>query len=272
MKKMLIAIFIILLFFIVSCGDDSKKEIGTTGDSIQEDPCKNVTCSDLGSCKVVNNEATCECDQGFQAYNLTCIEDCAEGEHLEDDGICYANIKTISCIDTAPQYATSEITDVEIEWNGIKKEWNETPECEWSCNDDFKEENNICICEDSVTKSNGNYSFDSPYSIKPGDVIEARTSKLDGDLCNYSEDWYKTTLKWGYNVHTNIRFKETENLKIEIYDAGGSRISDSFSDNYDEENYINRMSTYGGLKGYSDKTIYILVKGVLCKYSWSVCE
>ncbi|MBU1240752.1 hypothetical protein KKF84_07320 [Myxococcota bacterium] len=49
----------------VSCDDDD------TNSTV----CDNVTCSDHGQCVEVGGEATCDCDTGYHADALTCVED-----------------------------------------------------------------------------------------------------------------------------------------------------------------------------------------------------
>ena len=39
------------------------------------DPCKNVSCGGHGSCSVVNNQAQCSCDDGYDVDGLNCVDD-----------------------------------------------------------------------------------------------------------------------------------------------------------------------------------------------------
>ena len=40
----------------------------------QNNPCKDVTCSEHGTC-INSGMATCNCDEGYKAVDLTCVED-----------------------------------------------------------------------------------------------------------------------------------------------------------------------------------------------------
>jgi len=59
-------LLIFLSFFIISCGEDTVE---------QKELCKAVTCSSHGSCEVVNNKATCNCNDGYTADGLECKKD-----------------------------------------------------------------------------------------------------------------------------------------------------------------------------------------------------
>jgi hypothetical protein len=48
-----------------------------------EGPCKDQTCSDHGHCVVANNVASCDCDDGYHAVDLTCVDNgqnCVDGD------------------------------------------------------------------------------------------------------------------------------------------------------------------------------------------------
>ncbi len=55
----------------------------------KSDPCKNVTCSGHGTCAVnEENEAFCECDEGFVPHELECIENPCGGVDCDGYGEC----------------------------------------------------------------------------------------------------------------------------------------------------------------------------------------
>ena len=53
---------------------------GKSGDS---DPCEGVNCSGHGTCMVVGGSAACDCDPGYKAVGLSCVE---VEEDAEEDG------------------------------------------------------------------------------------------------------------------------------------------------------------------------------------------
>ena len=79
-----ISVLVALFTTISACSESSK------------DPCIAVTCSGHGTCQQVSGAATCLCEQGFSAQDLTCIEDdpCVPGGKICDQdadccqGIC----------------------------------------------------------------------------------------------------------------------------------------------------------------------------------------
>ena len=70
-------------------------------------PCEGVTCSGHGTCEVVGDQATCNCDSGYHAQGLNCMEDTGISKNM-----------TISATDNLIQYreicnaTPAEITDV----------------------------------------------------------------------------------------------------------------------------------------------------------------
>ncbi|MBU1218548.1 hypothetical protein KKF34_03995 [Myxococcota bacterium] len=54
---------------IMGCDDDDSNNTNNT------DVCENVDCGEHGQCAVVNNAASCDCDTGYHADGLTCVED-----------------------------------------------------------------------------------------------------------------------------------------------------------------------------------------------------
>ncbi len=87
---------------------------------------------------------------------------CNENFHFEDE-LCIPNTKTVSCLDNAPNNATSNIIDVEIYWNTETNTWSEAPNCEWSCKQDFhgdvdENENDICVSNTKVVPCSQEYT------------------------------------------------------------------------------------------------------------------
>jgi pimeloyl-ACP methyl ester carboxylesterase len=88
LKSVGVRLFAIELLFVlaVACGNDSSEEepdaqlaggADAAGDvdSSPEDtpsPCEGVACSEHGTCVVVDQLATCECDEGYEAVALEC--------------------------------------------------------------------------------------------------------------------------------------------------------------------------------------------------------
>ncbi len=62
--------FLMCLAVCACSGGDSD-----SGADAGQDPCAGVTCSDHGSCVVGPDGAKCECDSGYHAEGLSCVED-----------------------------------------------------------------------------------------------------------------------------------------------------------------------------------------------------
>ncbi|MBN2695564.1 hypothetical protein JXR93_12960 [bacterium] len=90
------------------------------------------------------------CDTSLEVP--TCV--CNQSFHFED-GICLSNTKTVSCLDTPPLNATSEIIDVEIIWDENDSQWQSPAICDWSCNETFEEIDGACVCSENFHEENG---------------------------------------------------------------------------------------------------------------------
>jgi len=131
-------LFLILAIFftMLSCGETEAI-----------DKCQDINCSGFGSCKILNEEASCICETGYTngENQLECIEntlECATTEH-EELGKCVNNRKMVDCIDVTPDNATTSNIKTEIIWeNGS---WSEADNCEWTCKDNYIKESNLCI-------------------------------------------------------------------------------------------------------------------------------
>ena len=75
------------------------------------DPCTGQTCSDHGACVDNAGTAECDCDLGYHAVGLTCVEDATdpcEGVTCSDHGTCVDNAGTAEC-DCDPGYRASAL-------------------------------------------------------------------------------------------------------------------------------------------------------------------
>jgi formylglycine-generating enzyme required for sulfatase activity len=71
----------IVLIVLISMAGFTCSEPGT-------DPCRDITCSDRGTCSVVDGDPLCTCVEGYAGDNC---EGCAAGYH-QDGGICVADV------------------------------------------------------------------------------------------------------------------------------------------------------------------------------------
>jgi hypothetical protein len=86
-------------------------------DSENGDLCQNVTCSGHGSCQVVNNQAECDCDPGYHAQDLECIEDevdPCENVTCSGHGSCQVVNNQAEC-DCDPGYHAQDLECIEDE-------------------------------------------------------------------------------------------------------------------------------------------------------------
>ena len=133
----------------------------------ENNPCKEKECQDNSSCKVENEIAICICDTDF---------------HTEDENIsCIPNTKKSNCKDISPVDASSDIIEVEITWNEETNSWNEIPECEWSCNENFHQEDNDCI---SNTKSENCTNITPPTNAHQVDTTVTITWNEEANAWN----------------------------------------------------------------------------------------
>ncbi len=80
MNKVLLIMIVLLSFCTISC---------TSGEGAStEDKCKDITCDSHGTCKILNEEAYCDCQVGYENGDnkLSCIK-------KSEDGVC----KSVSC-------------------------------------------------------------------------------------------------------------------------------------------------------------------------------
>ena len=116
-----LAIVSLFLLLASGCGESSEKSDDPEQD---ESPCKGITCDNHGECIVVGGLAECDCDDGYHAVGLSCVEGDCEGE---------ACCEGVACGD-----------------NGTCKAIDNTPVC--VCDDGYHAENMVCVegtdCED----------------------------------------------------------------------------------------------------------------------------
>ncbi len=105
------------------------------------DPCSAITCDGESHC--VNG--LCVCNQNFHK----------EGE------ICISNIKTVNCQDIAPEYATSVITQIQIDWTEANG-WSDPSACEWSCNSGYLQVENSCVEDVNGCETGAEETIDCP--------------------------------------------------------------------------------------------------------------
>ncbi len=253
----------------------------TCVDNYQESECDdenfctiNDSCSEgicIGSMKPCDN-GSCNPNDG------ACI--CNVDYHIEED-ICISNTKSSPCVEIAPENATSDIIEVEINWNEETNSWNIAPECLWSCIDGYYLEDNQCIepeCEeaDSITQNSNNSGFARAYQI---DFENNRwfqenlnTYNVTSRYCRYNdvEDWYKITLEPNEYFEVNISVLDGINgdTVIELYNSNHNLLSstDTIGDKNATEHLVVGSETR--------EVFYIKVidfgKNALLKYSMEI--
>lgn len=65
------------------------------------DPCDDVTCSGHGTCAVINNAATCTCDDGYTAFQTKCIKSTCDGVECGTNGSCVVKTPEDAGVDVA---------------------------------------------------------------------------------------------------------------------------------------------------------------------------
>ncbi|MBN2695686.1 pre-peptidase C-terminal domain-containing protein, partial [bacterium] len=217
-----------------------------------------------------NTASNCEwnCFDTFERVDDSCV--CPADTHLADNS-CASNTKTESCVDAAPENATSTITDVEVTWNTTTNSWNTTPNCEWSCVDGFYKNGSVCsaICEtmDAFTAEYyENYGVinsirDEAYYLES---VNATYDNLNtqGLNCLKVEDWYVLDIPAGYRFRTTINFTHANgDLDLRIYKN-------------DETTYLNSAGSTNSetlsTDVLVDATYYISVRYGLNTYSMTI--
>lgn len=83
-----------------------------------------------------------------------CAWQCNSGYHTEDNVSCVSDIKSVLCIENAPENGIPLPVEVEVHWTGT--EWTEPVECEWNCIDGYHREENICERNTKIVNCNVN--------------------------------------------------------------------------------------------------------------------
>ncbi len=66
----------------------------------ETNPCDGITCSSHGDCEVINNSPVCNCDEGFEADGLNCVEiisDVCNGVTCSNNGYCVNRFGAAMC-------------------------------------------------------------------------------------------------------------------------------------------------------------------------------
>ncbi len=141
------------------------------------DPCKDITCSNHGECKVINNSTICECDDGYTVDGLECIKDSIDlcenitcetwmecnstnGNCELKDGMCNEDTDCTNqtCNDSHNCIDIDLCKDITCSNQGVCKVINDLAVCE--CNNGYHVEGVNCI-NDSY---NGSSMFGCSYN------------------------------------------------------------------------------------------------------------
>ncbi len=212
MNKLLLIIAIFMLFFI-SCGDNSVKV---------KVSCDNVDCGE-GVCKIVDNKAICECNEGYLPVGLSCVTpgcldlDCNNGRCVEKDGV--------------------PICECRVGYSG--------EDCT-TCDEGYQDndENGECLrdCE-NVGISCGDYGECDDSS---GVVVCNCEAGWKGSVCNIytgSKLSLKFTDQWGRDINfsdfTVVMTRDNEEILVDSFDINlnllkAGKYSISVTDNNDD--------------------------------------
>ncbi len=180
-----------------------------------EGPCLDVECSDNGACVEVDGDASCDCDDGFEADGLSCVAEngdnnqpgdpcddinCGPNGSCVDDGDgnpacdCDADYEAdgLSCVLADP------CTEYECEPNGnCELDGDGNPECD--CNDGYEPQGDTCAPEDTPcdvfscepngsceVDANGNAECDCDAGYEPSGTtcVAEPTDPCDGVNCS----------------------------------------------------------------------------------------
>ncbi len=139
------------------------------------------------------------CNDGYYESGNECLAiTCAANQHLEDN-TCVSNEKTVPCneIDYGIDNAHNDVKDVTITWNNG---WQEIPDCEWICDDEYHEYTDpnslISFCVSDTQVVNCQVSEDLPdNAIEETGVTVTQTWIYDDE--NSDEGyWYTPYCEW----------------------------------------------------------------------------
>ncbi len=128
-----------------------------------ENPCYGVTCSGRGECEIVNEEAVCNCYEGFIPENLSCVADPCEGVVCEEweecvggscelkDGRCFLDSDCDGsdlCDDATKECVENICEGVTCSDKGICSVFDGEAVC--NCEHGFKPSGTDCVIDDST--------------------------------------------------------------------------------------------------------------------------
>ena len=152
MRKILILMIILMGFFTVSCGEDTKKD-----DTEDKNPCENITCGEFGKCEELNNTASCKCDTGYHTDGLNCVKDTVVTDPCKDitcgdNGDCLAIAEQATCncstgyhaegLNCVKDDAIDPCADITCGDFGNCKAVNDRPTCD--CDEGYEEIQLLC--------------------------------------------------------------------------------------------------------------------------------
>ena len=145
-----------------------------------DDPCAGITCSGHGSCVVVDGEAVCECDDGYEPDGLSCMP--TTGEQTTDQVIVDGVRFTFDDLYPYGQYANGDywvlgpvtIEDIHPDFTGTHHGWEINP-------DDIVAHG----FDERIADFDADRVPDLPHEARPGDSIvkAVSLSPLGDDDC-----------------------------------------------------------------------------------------
>ncbi len=186
----------------------------------QTNPCENQNCSSHGTCVVENNTAKCNCDEGYVASGLSCVEQQSEPITSVEWGAKRANVTSTGT--TLKTYTIT--TNVDLM-------------------DNIPANKQRVVTEESseMTLRTNNIMFDAVFALALDEVVENSVSNInDGGFNNGANvpcECFETGRKWKYVWTRDTSY--AVNLALAMVNPSRSKNSLSFK-------ISNKKSIVGG--------------------------
>jgi len=157
----------------------------------KEVPCNSVATPELAE-NIVTNVTVSYKGAGEYDAPPDCAVQCVSGAHMDggscvcdtdfhkEGNSCEGNSKKAPCSDVAPANATSNVVDVDLNWNEGTSSWETPPDCTWNCHFGYYGDGTHCDdtqCGDSIVAGaeecdgDANCKADCTFNFYCGDGI-----------------------------------------------------------------------------------------------------